>query len=136
MLAELPHSTRHARWFPSLLLLACSAVCVAGCDRPEAAKLGSESGAVRPDSAEPDAVPVADFKSVAIKVVQQSAGVREGEIVLIAGSDEDLPLLEDIAIECRNSAAMRWSPSTPSGSGGAAMTKSPPSMTARPPGLD
>jgi leucyl aminopeptidase (aminopeptidase T) len=101
MLAELLHSTRHARSFPSLLLLACSAVCVAGCDRPEAAELGSESAAVRPDSAESDAVPVADFKSVAVKVVQQSAGVREGDIVLVAGSDEDLPLLEDIAIEVR-----------------------------------
>jgi leucyl aminopeptidase (aminopeptidase T) len=31
--------------------------------------------------------------------VNQSAGVREGEIVLVNGSDEDLPLLEDIAIE-------------------------------------
>ncbi|HUQ14914.1 MAG TPA: hypothetical protein VM094_02580 [Gemmatimonadales bacterium] len=98
MLAELPHSTRHARSFPSLLLLACSAVCLAGCDRPEAAKLGSESAAVRPDSVEADPVPVTDLKSVAAKVVQQSAGVREGDIVLIAGSDEDLPLLEDIAI--------------------------------------
>jgi aminopeptidase len=101
MLAELLHSTRHARSFPSLLLLPCSAVCFAGCDRPEAAELGSESAAVRPDSAEPDAVPVADFKSVAVKVVQQSAGVREGDIVLVAGSDEDLPLLEEIAIEVR-----------------------------------
>jgi leucyl aminopeptidase (aminopeptidase T) len=96
MLAELLYSTRHVR---SLLLLAGSAAFVAGCDRPESASQGAESGAVRPDSAEPAAVPVADFKSVAAKVVQQSAGVREGEIVLIAGGVEDLPLLEDIAIE-------------------------------------
>jgi leucyl aminopeptidase (aminopeptidase T) len=33
--------------------------------------------------------------------VQQSAGVGEGEIVMIFGSEEDLPLLEDIAIEVR-----------------------------------
>jgi leucyl aminopeptidase (aminopeptidase T) len=101
MLAELPHSTRHARSFPSLLLLACAAVGAAGCDRPEAAELGSESAAVRPDSAEREVVPVADFKSVAAKVVQQSAGVREGDIVIVAGIDEDLPLLEEIAIEVR-----------------------------------
>ena len=101
MLAELLHSTRHARTFGSLLLFAGSAVLVAGCDRPKTAALGGESGAVRPDSAEPDAAPVADFKSVATKVVQQSAGVGEGDIVLVAGSDEDLPLLEDIAIEVR-----------------------------------
>jgi len=101
MLAKLLHSTRHARSFPSLFLLACSAGYLAGCDRPDAAELGSESAAVPPDSAEPDAAPVADFKSVAAKVVQQSAGVREGDIVLVAGIDEDLPLLEDIAIEVR-----------------------------------
>jgi leucyl aminopeptidase (aminopeptidase T) len=102
MLAELLlQPTRHARSFPSLLLVACSAVCVAGCDRPKAAELGSESAAVRPDSVEPDPVPAADFKSVAVKVVQQSAGVREGDIVLVAGIDEDLPLLEEIAIEVR-----------------------------------
>jgi leucyl aminopeptidase (aminopeptidase T) len=101
MLAELPYFTRHARALRSLLLLAGSAVFVAGCDRSKDAAMGAESAAVRPDSAEPTAVPVADFKSVAAKVVQQSAGVREGDIVLIAGSDEDLPLLEDIAIEVR-----------------------------------
>jgi leucyl aminopeptidase (aminopeptidase T) len=44
-------------------------------------------------------VPAADFPAVAAKVVGQSAAVREGEIVLIAGRDEDLPLLEEIAIE-------------------------------------
>jgi leucyl aminopeptidase (aminopeptidase T) len=99
MFAELLYSTRHARALRSLLFLAGSTALVAGCDRPESASLGAESGAVPPDSAEPDAVPIADFKSVAAKVVQQSAGVREGDIVLVSGRDEDLPLLEEIAIE-------------------------------------
>ncbi|MGH7525765.1 MAG: aminopeptidase, partial [Gemmatimonadales bacterium] len=81
-----------------VLLLA--ALAVAGCDRSDTAAVGSESGAISADRARPGA-PVADFKSVAAKVVQQSAGVREGDIVFIGGSDEDLPLLEDIAVEVR-----------------------------------
>jgi leucyl aminopeptidase (aminopeptidase T) len=101
MLAELLYSTRHARALRALLFLAGSAAFVVGCDRPESASLGEESAAVRPDSAEPTAVPVADLKSVAVKVVQQSAGVGEGDIVVIDGRDEDLPLLENIAIEVR-----------------------------------
>jgi len=100
MLTEFLGLVRRSRVFTSLLFAGSSAL-IAGCDRPESASLGAESGAVRPDSAEPNAVPVADFKSVATKVVQQSAGVREGEIVFLAGSDEDLPLLEEMAIEVR-----------------------------------
>jgi aminopeptidase len=42
-----------------------------------------------------------DYRSVAEKVVGQSARVREGDLVLINGSDEDLPLLEDLAVEVR-----------------------------------
>jgi aminopeptidase len=100
MLAELPHSTCQLRAFRSLLLVAAAAF-LAGCDRPGDTVGGTESAAARPDSAEPAAVPAADFKSVAGKVVQQSAGVREGDIVLLAGSAEDLPLLEEVAIEVR-----------------------------------
>jgi aminopeptidase len=101
MLTETLCSTRRACALGSLVLLAGFGVLLAGCDRSETAALGGESGAVRPDSAEPNAAPVADFKSVAVKVVQQSAGVQEGDIVLVFGSDEDLPLLEEIAIEVR-----------------------------------
>ena len=46
-----------------------------------------------------------DYRSVADKVVAQSAGVGEGDLVLIFGSDEDLPLLEDVAIEVRKRGA-------------------------------
>jgi leucyl aminopeptidase (aminopeptidase T) len=98
MRSELRCRPARARLLPSLLLITLL-VAISGCDRREAATLNSESGAVRSDTAEPGAAPVADFKSVAAKVVNQSAGVREGEIVLVNGSDEDLPLLEDIAIE-------------------------------------
>jgi leucyl aminopeptidase (aminopeptidase T) len=98
MRAELRCRTTCALPFLPLLLITLL-IATSGCDRPDAATPDSESGAVRPDKAEPSAVPVADLKSVAAKVVNQSAGVREGEIVLINGTDEDLPLLEDIAIE-------------------------------------
>ncbi len=99
MLAERLCSACPARAFAWLLLFTGSTVLVTGCDRPETAAESAESGAVRPDSAEPSAAPVADYKSVAAKIVQQSAGIREGEIVLITGRDDDLPLLEEIAIE-------------------------------------
>jgi leucyl aminopeptidase (aminopeptidase T) len=46
-----------------------------------------------------------DHRSVAEKVVTQSAGVKQGDLVLIFGSDEDLPLLEDIAVEVRKQGA-------------------------------
>jgi leucyl aminopeptidase (aminopeptidase T) len=101
MLATPLCSTRHAPALLSLLLLAGSFAFIAGCDRREDAALVEESASARPDSAEPNAAPVADFKSVAVKVVQQSAGVRGGDIVLVAGIDEDLPLLEEIALEVR-----------------------------------
>jgi leucyl aminopeptidase (aminopeptidase T) len=39
--------------------------------------------------------------SIATKVVGQSAGVHEGEIVELYGSPEDLPLLQEMAVEVR-----------------------------------
>ncbi len=99
MLAERLCSACPAGAFGWLLILAGSTVLVTGCDRPETAAESAESGAVPPDSTEPSAAPIADYKSVAAKIVRQSAGVREGEIVLITGRDDDLPLLEEIAIE-------------------------------------
>jgi aminopeptidase len=47
--------------------------------------------------------PIRDHRSVA--AVTRSAGVKQGDLVLIFGSDEDLPLLEDIAIEVRKQGA-------------------------------
>jgi leucyl aminopeptidase (aminopeptidase T) len=83
----------------SLPLIVGTALLGAACDRSEKASLGTESGALPPDTAASTAAPVADFKSVAAKIVGQSAGVTEGDIVMIAGIDEDLPLLEEVAIE-------------------------------------
>jgi leucyl aminopeptidase (aminopeptidase T) len=47
----------------------------------------------------------AGFKSIAAKIVERSADVRENEIVELAGNVEDLPLLEDMAIEVRKRGA-------------------------------
>jgi aminopeptidase len=100
MPADLPSPTVRARAFASLLMVGAAALS-SGCNRPDRPALDAESGAVRPTDGEPGLVAVTDFKSVAAKVVDQSAAVREGEIVFISGTDEDLPLLEDIAIQVR-----------------------------------
>jgi aminopeptidase len=89
----------------SLPLLAGIALLGAACERSDKASLGTESGSLPPDTAAPRATPAADLKSVAAKIVNQSAGVAEGDVVMITGADEDLPLLEDIAIEVRKAGA-------------------------------
>lgn len=43
----------------------------------------------------------ADLESTAKKIVTQSAGIKQGDIVLISGSIKDLELLEDIAVNVR-----------------------------------
>jgi aminopeptidase len=80
---------------------------VAACSRQS----GETVGAVRDTTPESDA-PMAEssagrdaglgarnYRSVAEKVVTQSARVKEGDIVMINGTDADLPLLEDLAVE-------------------------------------
>jgi leucyl aminopeptidase (aminopeptidase T) len=42
-----------------------------------------------------------NYKLVALKVVTQSARVKEGDVVLIDGTDADLPLLEELSLEVR-----------------------------------
>ena len=80
----------------------------AGCsdrsaDTPEADR---ETGLAR-DSVgqssdrEVEAIGARDYRQVAEKVVGQNAGVREGDVVWLFGRDEDLPLLEDLAVEVR-----------------------------------
>lgn len=85
-------------------LLTAFILCAA-CERSGNAHPDTETGAITPDAAASDAAPAADFKAVAAKLVGQSAGVAEGDVVMISGSDEDLPLLEDIAIEVRKAGA-------------------------------
>lgn len=74
-----------------LMLVACDP------SRPDLG--GTESTAVTTAGARPAGAAPRDYRSIAAKVVEQSAGVRENDIVQISGNVEDLPLLEDIAIE-------------------------------------
>lgn len=46
-----------------------------------------------------------DSEAVAQKLVTQSAGIREGDIVLITGGVRDLKLLEDLAVAARKAGA-------------------------------
>jgi leucyl aminopeptidase (aminopeptidase T) len=67
---------------------------------------GSESAlAISDDSTPTSALSERDYRSAAEKIVAQSAGVKQGDLVLILGSDEDIPLVEDIAVEVRKRGA-------------------------------
>ena len=89
----------------SRVLLALALLAVIGCKDRYQGSAGTESAvASSTDSALP-LMPARNYKSVAEKVVAQSAGVKKGDLVLIFGSNEDLPLLEDIAVEVRKRGA-------------------------------
>jgi aminopeptidase len=63
---------------------------------------GSESAIALPaDNDEESSLSTRDYRSVAENVVAQSAGLKEGDLVLLFGRDQDLPLLEDLAVEVR-----------------------------------
>ncbi len=78
-----------------LLLGAC------GEDRPPAA----EGTARASEGATAAPAPADDFRSIAAKVVGQSANVQENEVVELFGSAEDLPLLNELSIEVRKRGA-------------------------------
>ena len=88
-----------------LKLLAFSVVCfaMAGCQAPntQQGSAGTNS-ATTPGTAKPDTTKASvstDMKALAAKIVNQSAAVKEGEIVLISGSVRDMDLLENIVTE-------------------------------------
>jgi aminopeptidase len=95
---------RHPRM--TALVLA-GALAGAGCSRESAVTSGmardsgtsTDRAAPAGDSDKTSPIGDRDYRSVAEKVVGQSARVREGDLVLLNGSPEDLPLLEDISIE-------------------------------------
>lgn len=90
----------HRGFFGLALLLALA------CKDRTGDSAGSESAlALSEDSTTTTSAPSRSYKSVAEKVVSQSAGVQQGDLVLIFGSDEDLPLVEDIAVEVRKRGA-------------------------------
>jgi aminopeptidase len=88
---------------PSLriIALALALITAIACKTRSSLSGGTESGVAGADDSMPTLASPVDYRSVAEKVVAQSAGVQDGDLVLISGSDEDLPLLEDIAVEVR-----------------------------------
>ena len=86
-------------------LLALALLIAIGCKDRSSAAPSTESAMAVSDDTPSAGMPSFDHKSAAEKVVAQSAGVKEGDLVLIFGAAEDLPLLEDIAIEVRKRGA-------------------------------
>src|SRR5687768_5591042 len=67
---------------------------------------GTESAAApATDDTTSAVVPGGKYKSAAEKVVTQIADVREGDLVVALGTADDLPFLEDIAVEARKRGA-------------------------------
>jgi aminopeptidase len=87
------------------IVLTIALVALPGCKRSVSQADPAESGVVKLEDDPPSAPQPAGYQSTAEKVVDQSANVQEGDLVLISGSDEDLPLLEDIAVEVRKRGA-------------------------------
>ncbi len=112
-----PHASRlkQNRLIPRTLVfpLLSAALMTTGCTKGarETASVrdttGSDSERAAPEASSDrdDGPGERNYKSVARKVVTQSARVKPGDIVLITGSDKDLPLLEDISIEVRKQGA-------------------------------
>ena len=91
------------RW---CLLVAGAFVGLTGCsdrraDAPGASRAtGPARDSVAPSSVSPAAsLEQQDYRPIAEKVVGQVAAVQAGEVVWLIGRDEDLPLLEDLAVE-------------------------------------
>ena len=89
-----------------LLFVAGTVAGAAGCsDRRADAPDTSRTAAVLRDSGkdstarESESLGIRDYRAVAEKVVGQVAGVQAGDVVWLLGRDEDLPLLEDLAVE-------------------------------------
>ncbi|MEA2722599.1 MAG: aminopeptidase [Gemmatimonadales bacterium] len=85
----------------SLAITALGLTLALGCKDKSGGAAGTESAVVTLPGDSSASAPKRDHRSVAEKVVTQSAGVKQGDLVLIFGSDEDLPLVEDIAVEVR-----------------------------------
>jgi aminopeptidase len=83
------------------LILIFTVAALIGCGGKSRESGSTESALLKLDDSTFSAPQPAEYRSAAEKVVTQSAGVKDGDLVLISGSDEDLPLLEDIAVEVR-----------------------------------
>jgi aminopeptidase len=95
-----PHARSYGR-----IALTLAFVALFGCKDRNRESGSTELPVVKLDDSPPSTTKPAEYRSAAEKVVAQSAGVKDGDLVLISGSDEDLPLLEDIAVEVRKRGA-------------------------------
>ena len=85
-----------------LIALFLTGAALAACQAPgPQSNNSSATTTTGTNSAKPDApkAPATDTKALAAKIVNQSAAVKEGEIVLVGGSSRDLELLENIVTE-------------------------------------
>lgn len=94
--------------------LAC-ALLLAACNRsteppavttPEPA--GSAPASAGEAPADNVAAPTVDLDQLADRIVTQSAGIKEGEVVMISGLSSDAALLEALAVSVRKQGAFPW----------------------------
>jgi leucyl aminopeptidase (aminopeptidase T) len=89
----------------SLVLLAGLAACQRPAPNANAPAVApAQSAATAPAAAAPTKPPT-DLEQLAGRVVTQSAGVKEGEVVLVNGQPTDTELLEDLAVNIRKAGA-------------------------------
>lgn len=105
--ARLPTQLRLVRQLAGPVLAAGWCLGLAACDRspPQSAGTAADPAPAREKSAAPAATAGTDFRSVAARVVGRSAGVTEGDLVLLTGDVRDLPLLEEMAVQVRRRGA-------------------------------
>ena len=84
-----------------LIALFLTGAALAACQAPGPQSNNSSTATTGTNSAKPDApkASATDTKALAAKIVNQSAAVKEGEVVLVSGSARDLELLENIVTE-------------------------------------
>lgn len=88
------------------LSIALLAVLTTACQRPATDNNAPATAATgQTPAAKPAKAAPTDFEALARRLVTQSAGVKEGEVVLISGQPSDAELLEDLAVNVRKAGA-------------------------------
>jgi aminopeptidase len=72
---------------------------------PGAAATTAPPAAATTAAAQPAQAPPTDFEQLANRVVTQTAGIKEGEIVAITGQSQSAELMEDLAVNVRKDGA-------------------------------
>jgi leucyl aminopeptidase (aminopeptidase T) len=83
-----------------------AALLASACAAPQQTAQVAPQQNLMPDAAKPAMkAPPTDLEKLAERLVTQSAGVKEGEVVLISSGPENIELLEDIAVQVRKAGA-------------------------------